>query len=79
MGTSTERSSAGGNNYHSKLTSIPGIKFGGHDVFETREVIKYSKEFAKENGPLFLNCMTYRYHGHSMSDPGTTYRNRDEV
>lgn len=79
MGTSVERASAGGGEFHKKFTWAQGMKFNAHDLFEVREAVKYAKKFAIENGPVFLNAITYRYHGHSMSDPGSTYRSRDEV
>jgi pyruvate dehydrogenase E1 component alpha subunit len=79
MGTSIQRSSAGGGDFHKKLYNVPGIKFDGQNIFQVREVVKLAKKFALVNGPIALNCLTYRYHGHSMSDPGSTYRNREEV
>ena len=41
--------------------------------------MKWTKDFCLKNGPLFIEYMTYRYHGHSMSDPGITYRTREEI
>lgn len=79
MGTSVERHSAGGNDLHSKFTFVPGIKINGFDVFEVWEAVRFAWKYSLENGPIFLNVNTYRYHGHSMSDPGVTYRNKEEV
>ena len=44
-----------------------------------KEAIKWAGAYAVENGPIFLEASTYRYHGHSMSDPGITYRTKDEI
>lgn len=80
MGTSSERSSANTDYYKQGGVAIPGIKCDGMDVFATTQAFKYAKEYAGGgNGPVFMELNTYRYHGHSMSDPGITYRDREEV
>lgn len=55
MGTTVERHSAGGNNFHSKLTWCPGIKFDGFNIYEVREGIKWAKNYAINNGPIAIN------------------------
>lgn len=79
MGTSKERSSSN-STYYTMGNHIPGIKLDGMNVLMIREGFAFAKEWcSKGNGPLYIEVDTYRYHGHSMSDPGTTYRNRDEI
>merc|ERR1740117_395693 len=80
MGTSVERHSSNVDYYKQGGVAIPGIKVDGMDAFACRQAFAYAKEYAGSgNGPVFMEFNTYRYHGHSMSDPGITYRDREEV
>lgn len=49
------------------------------DVLGVREATRYAREHALKHGPIVMEMVTYRYSGHSMSDPGTSYRKREEV
>jgi len=78
MGTPVARHSAT-LQFFNRSEYTPGIKFDGMNVLETREVARFAIKHAKEIGPIILEASTYRYKGHSMSDPGTTYRTSEEV
>jgi pyruvate dehydrogenase E1 component alpha subunit len=77
MGTSSERSSAS-NKYYTRGDYIPGIWVDGNDILAVREATAWARNYALTTGPLVMEMSTYRYHGHSMSDPDTTYRSREE-
>ncbi|KII71611.1 Pyruvate dehydrogenase E1 component subunit alpha, somatic form, mitochondrial [Thelohanellus kitauei] len=79
MGTSCERASAS-LDYYSRGDFIPGIKVDGSCVLSVREVMKYCRNWCLEGkGPIVVEFDTYRYSGHSMSDPGTSYRKVEDV
>ncbi|EJT98475.1 pyruvate dehydrogenase e1 component alpha subunit [Dacryopinax primogenitus] len=79
MGTSAERSSAN-TQYYTRGDYIPGIQVNGMDIIAVHQACKHAREWVlNDKGPLLLEFVTYRYGGHSMSDPGTTYRTREEI
>jgi len=80
MGTSVSRSSAETHFYRRGTAfRIPGMVVNGMDVLEVRQATEIATKHVRDgNGPVLMELNTYRYRGHSMSDPAK-YRTREEV
>ncbi len=80
MGTSVERASARTDLYRrGQAYGIPGTQVDGMDVVAVREAAAKALTHARAGkGPYILEMQTYRYRGHSMSDPAK-YRTKEEV
>ncbi|KAG7217323.1 hypothetical protein INR49_027867, partial [Caranx melampygus] len=80
MGTSVERAAAS-TDYFKRGEFIPGLR--------VRLLLTFSTDKSRWDGcavcsggiqgPILMELQTYRYHGHSMSDPGVSYRTREEI
>ncbi len=79
MGTSVPRHAAGQLYARGQGYGIPGEQVDGMDVFAVQAAARQAIDYVRTgNGPYILEMMTYRYRGHSMSDPAK-YRAKDEV
>jgi pyruvate dehydrogenase E1 component alpha subunit len=80
MGTAVSRSSAETNFANRGLSfRIPGVQVDGMDVRAVKSAGDMAVEWCRSGkGPIILEMQTYRYRGHSMSDPAK-YRTKDEV
>ena len=80
MGTSVNRSSAGENlSDRGKPYGIMSEIVDGMDILAVRDAAIRAIDYCRSGkGPYILEMKTYRYRGHSMSDPAK-YRTRDEV
>ncbi len=80
MGTSVNRSSSEDQLYRrGESFRIPGVQVDGMDVLAVRGAVEEALKYVRGGkGPVLMELKTYRYRGHSMSDPAK-YRSRDEV
>ncbi len=79
MGTSQARHAAGELWRRGEGFGIPGVKIDGMDVVKVRAAAEEAVEYVRSGrGPMLLEMITYRYRGHSMSDPAK-YRSKEEV
>lgn len=80
MGTSVERASASHDlSQNGAPWNIPGLQVDGMDVMAVKEAADQAVAHCRAGkGPFLLEMKTYRYRGHSMSDPAK-YRTREEV
>ena len=79
ISTSISRSSAVKQLYKkSAAYETPGIKVDGMDVLAVYDAVRLAAEKARQGGgPHYIEAITYRFRGHSISDPGT-YRSDQE-
>lgn len=60
--------------------NIPGIQVDGNNVLEVYSQAGKAIERARQGkGPTLIECITYRWYGHHEGDPGTSYREKDEI
>ncbi len=80
MGTSVDRASAGTDLYkRGEAFGIKGKKIDGMDVFKVIDAAQLAGDYVRSGkGPYILEVQTYRYKGHSMSDPAK-YRTKEEL
>ncbi len=80
MGTSVERASASHDlSQNGAPWGIPGVKVDGMDVVAVKAAADVAVAHCRSGaGPYLMEVQTYRYRGHSMSDPAK-YRSREEV
>lgn len=81
MGTSIERHAALPDQLHNRgsIFGIPGHKIDGMDILAVKAAGEMAVKYVRDgNGPIILEMKTYRYRGHSMSDPAK-YRSKEEV
>ncbi|MEE8272477.1 MAG: pyruvate dehydrogenase (acetyl-transferring) E1 component subunit alpha [Alphaproteobacteria bacterium] len=80
MGTSVARASAKTDLYQrGQAYGIPGMQVDGMNVLRVRDAALQAQDHARGGkGPYIMEMLTYRYRGHSMSDPAK-YRSREEV
>lgn len=80
MGTSVSRASSI-NDLHKRgdAFNIKNLQCDGMDIFAVAEAMREAYRYVKAgNGPFLIEVKTYRYRGHSMSDPAT-YRTKEEL
>lgn len=59
--------------FYNRFNFLPGLWADGMDVVSVREAIRHARQHVLSGkGPIFVELATYRYMGHTASDPGIT-------